>query len=168
MLIFMRGLARLEDGVAVIAYILTAVLLASEIVAREVFGTTLLGSGIYAILSSATAGFLGFALATRASSHLRISAFDGFVPERWRASHARFADLLAACIFLGFAFFAGQYVAESFEFNDRVAVIMIPRWPFQMVMVYAFVSSALWHFTFFMHPDERLLYGTTGPEGHSA
>jgi len=151
----MRWLGRAEELVANLSYLLMTLMILSEIAAREFFSTTLLGSTKIAILCSAIAGFIGFALVTRAARHLRMSALDGLIPERWRAFHSRAADLLSALIYVALGYIAYLYVAESIAFQDQVEVLMIPRWPFQIVMVYAFASSALWHLTYFFYPDEK-------------
>jgi len=153
----MRWLGRAEELVANLAYLLMTLMILGEIVAREFFSATLLGSTKIAILSSAVAGFVGFALVTRGARHLRMSAFDGIIPQGWRAAHARAADLISTLIYLGLAYFAALYVGESIAFQDRVEVLLIPRWPFQCVMVYAFLSSALWHLTYFLYPSEKPL-----------
>ena len=155
MIALTRALKRLEEVVAVSAYFLMTAMIAGEIFAREFLGTTIFGSEKVAILSSVVAGFVGFALVTQAGTHLRMSAFDGLVPDRYKEIHHRVGDLISVGLLCMLAWIAFEFVVESIEFSEQVAVLYIPRWPFQSVIAYAFFVSALRHLTFFLHPDAR-------------
>ena len=155
MLSFIRLLTKLEEIIAVSAYFLMTAMIAGEIFARGFFNTTIFGSEKIAILSSVVAGFVGFALVSQAGSHLRMSAFDGMIPERFRGFHERLADLISVALLCFLAWVAFEFLAESIEFNEKVAVLYIPRWPFQAVISYALLSSALRHLAFFLYPEER-------------
>ena len=46
----------------------------------------------------------------------------------------------------------GLYIADTFINEDRAAVLYWPLWPFQIVIGYAFVSSAIRHLAFALWP----------------
>lgn len=148
-------LGRFERLVAGLAYIVMTAMIAGEIAVRELFGSTLLGSEKIAILSSVIAGFIGFTLVTQSGRHLRVSAFDGLIPLRWREAHRRIADLVSAILLLGLTWIAFEFLRDSITFREKVEVLYIPRWPFQSVIVYAFLSSSLKHLAFFLEPTSR-------------
>lgn len=147
-------LKRIEELVAGLAYVLMTAMVGGEVVAREVFQTTIFGSEKIAILASVVAGFVGFALVTHANRHLRISAFDTLVPARLQPIQKRFAELVSALLMAMLAWLAFGYVLDAMAYSEQVEVLYIPRWPFQMVIAYAFASSALQHLAFFIHPED--------------
>lgn len=148
-------LGRFERLIAGLAYIVMTAMIAGEITVREFFGSTLLGSEKIAILSSVIAGFIGFALVTQSGRHLRVSAFDGLIPEPWRKARRRLSDLISAALLLGLTWIAFEFLRDSITFREKVEVLYIPRWPFQSVIAYAFLSSALKHLAFFLEPKTR-------------
>ena len=145
-----RNLLRLEAFVAVCAYVLTAGLLLSEVIARELFTESIWGSQKIAVFAAIIAGSLGLAIATSENAHLRPSFADGLLPYGWVD---RLGDVLSALLFAGFGYFAIVFVQESIEYKDVAEVIRIPLWPIQIVLPYAFFSSALRHLIFAVEPD---------------
>ena len=54
---------------------------------------------------------------------------------------------------VGFGVVGIQYLGTSIDSNDLAEVLYIPLWPIQLVLPYAFFSSALRHATFAVWPD---------------
>lgn len=150
MRLYIQLLLWLESAVAVVAYLTTATLLFSQIMAREVFATSIDGASKIAILAAITAGSLGMVIATGENAHLRPSFADGVFRGKWVP---RLGDVLSACVHLFLAYFAFRFVAETKHFRDVVELIRIPLWPFQIVFPYMFLSSAFKHLIFAWQPE---------------
>lgn len=152
---FLALILRVESIVAVIAYLVVAALLLGEIAARELFSTSIWGSQKMAVFAAIIAAFLGLSLATAANAHLRPQFADAWWPDHWHATLARLGDLLSCLIFVGLAIVAGMYISDTFINEDRAAVLYWPLWPIQLVIPYAFFSSALRHLAFAIWPEMK-------------
>lgn len=148
----LAALYRIESVVAAVAYAIVAALLLGEIIAREVFYTSIEGSLQIAVFAAVVAGFLGMALATARNSHLRPQFADGLVPASWQPLVPRAGDVLSALIFFVAAVVAMLYVRETFTTGERAAVLYWYVWPIQIVIPYAFLSSAFRHAVFAVRP----------------
>ena len=143
---------RVESVIATIAYAIVAGLLLGEIVAREVFASSIWGSQRMAVFAAIFAGFLGLTLTTGVNGHLRPQFADRWVPERFDSMVSRFGDFLSAFIFLTMAWFAASYVGETYANGDQAAVLYWTLWPLQLVLPYAFISCAVKHIVFGLDP----------------
>lgn len=150
---FLKWLLRLESTVAAVAYVIVAGLLLGEIIAREIFATTIWGSQRMAIYAAIYAGFLGLCLATAANSHLRPQFADRWWPSRWDKGLNRFGDFLSAALFIWLGIVGLEYVTDSYEANEVAPVIRWELWWIQSVIIYAFFSSAVRHIAFAIRPD---------------
>ena len=158
---FLALLLRAEAMLAAIAYSVVAALLLGEIVAREIFATSIWGSQKMAVFAAIVAGFLGLSLATAANAHLRPQFADNWWPAHWRDGVARFGDFLSAFLFAAMGVVAALYISDTFANGDRAAVLYWPLWPIQLVLPYAFFSSALRHFVFAAWPNLKPRPGAT-------
>lgn len=149
----LKWLLRAESLVAAIAYIIVASLLLGEIVAREVFATTIWGSQRMAIYAAIYAGFLGLCLATAANAHLRPQFADKWWPASWSNGLNRFGDVLSAGLFIWLGVVGLEYIVASYEANEVAPVIRWELWWIQSVIIYSFFSSALRHLIFAARPD---------------
>ena len=146
---------RIEKAVAAIAYVIVAGLLLGDVIAREVFFDSIWGAQKMAVFAAIIAGFLGLTLATAANGHLRPQFTDHWWPDRMQPSVSRFGDILSALLFAAMAYISVLYVIVSFENQDRAAVLYWFLWPIQIVIPYAFGSSALRHAAFAIWPECR-------------
>lgn len=144
---------RVEAVVAAVAYVVVAGLLLGEIIARDVFLSSIWGSQQVAVFAAIVAGFMGLSLATAANAHLRPQFADHWWPAVWQHRVAMIGDLLSALIFAGLGVVAVLYIHDTFVNDDRAAVLYWPLWPLQLVLPYAFFASALRHFAFAFWPD---------------
>jgi TRAP-type C4-dicarboxylate transport system permease small subunit len=150
MRLYVQLLLWLESAIAVIAYLTTATLLSAQILAREVFTTSIDGGGKVAVLCAIVAGSLGMVIATGENAHLRPTFADGIFPAK---IVERIGDVLSAALHIFLAYFAIEFVAESRSFNDLAELIRIPLWPVQLVFPYMFLSSAFKHLIFAWKPE---------------
>lgn len=151
----LQALQRIEEAVASFAYITVAALLISDVLGRELFGTSFLGAQKLAIYAAIVASFLGLSLATSAGAHLRPEIFDRLFSARHDRAVNRLSDLFAALFFAGMGLVAVHFVAQSAEFGDKPAIFYFPLWPIQLVMPYAFFSCAFRHLAYALHPELR-------------
>ncbi len=150
MRLYVQLLLWLESTVAVLAYLTTATLLLSQVLAREVFTTSIDFGPKVAVLAAIVAGSLGMVIATGENAHLRASFADGLLPYKWTP---RVGDLVSAALHIFLGYYAVLFVLQSKEFGDLAALIRIPLWPIQMVFPYMFFSSAFKHLVFAWKPE---------------
>jgi TRAP-type C4-dicarboxylate transport system permease small subunit len=143
---------RAEAIVAALAYAATTLLLLADVIAREFLSRSILGAQQSAVLFSILAGMIGLTLASGRGAHFRPEFADRLLPFPWIT---RFGDLLSAVLFAGFAAYAIGFVLESHDFADRVPVVNWLLWPFQIVVPYALLSSAIKHLVFALRPDAK-------------
>lgn len=149
----LSALQRIEETLAVLAYVIVAALLIGDVLGREIFGASLLGAQKLAIYAAIVAGFIGLSLATSAGAHLRPEILDRVVPARYGQLVDRLGDGFAAAFFAGLGVVAVWFVIQSAEYGDRAAIFLFPLWPIQLVMPYAFFSCAYRHFAYALHPE---------------
>lgn len=145
-------LRQAEAIVATVAYAIVAGLLMVDVIGRELFRTSLLGTQQVAVYGAIIAGFLGLTLATSDNAHLRPGFMD-FVFRRHERLAERAGDGLSALFFLGAAYVAWTFVEVSMEAQDRAPVLYFVIWPLQLVIPYAFISSGLKHLVFALRPE---------------
>jgi len=150
---FLNNLSRIEAVLAATAYAFVACLLFSEIVAREIFSSTIWGSQKLAVFGAIFAGFLGFTLATAANSHLRPRFADSWLPAPWSQTINRTGDVISALIIGGLGIVSAFYLSDTIANADRIAVLYWPLWPLQIILPYSFFSCALRHMAFARWPD---------------
>lgn len=151
----LAAVLRVEAVLAAIAYAIVAALLLGEIIARELFYTSIWGSQKMAVFGAIVAAFLGLALATAANAHLRPQFADNWFPAAWRPAVGRAGDLLSCAIYASLCVVAALYIADTYANGDRAAVLYWPLWPIQLVIPYAFASSAFRHLAFAVRPDMK-------------
>lgn len=154
MRLYVQLLLWFESTVAVVAYLSTATLLFGQVVARELFTTSIHGGNKAAVLFAIVAGALGLVIATGENAHFRATFLDKVLPFKWVA---RLGDVLSAMIYIGLAWYAFHFALETREFGDRAEVIGWSLWPFQMVFPYMFLSSAFKHLIFAWQPEWKPL-----------
>lgn len=148
----LRALYWFEAGLATAAYAGVAGLLLADVLSREILGEAIWGAQKIAVFGAIIAGFLGLVLSTASNSHLRPQFADGWFPRAWSPGVDRAGDVFSGMLYIGFAIVAVGYVEESIVARERAAVLYTPLWPIQIVLPYAFFSSALRHLSFAAFP----------------
>ena len=158
----LRTLYWFEAGLATAAYAGVAGLLLADVLSRVFLGEAIWGAQKIAVFGAIVAGFLGLVLSTASNSHLRPQFADGWFPRAWSPGVSRIGDVFSGVLYVGFAIVAVGYVEESIAARERAAVLYTPLWPIQIVLPYAFFSSAVRHFSFAAFPE---LKPEARPEG---
>ena len=126
------------------------VLTCGQILLRNFFSITLLGSENLVRHLVLWIGLSGALLATRLDKHIRIDAILRLVPERIRTISLSCADIFAAAICALLTFISWRFVLGEQEFS-ALAFFAVPAWIAQLCFPLAFGSMSLrflsqaWH-----------------------
>ena len=151
----LKILTGIESVLACVAYSIVAFLLIGDVIGRELLSSPIHGAQKMAVYAAIVAGFIGLSLATADNMHLRPTFLDNVLPARFNASLGRLSDSFACLFFLGMAIVGLLFVRESMRFEDKAAVLYWVLWPIQMIIPYAFLSTALRHGLFAAYPDVK-------------
>lgn len=149
---FLGALFVVEAGVAGLAFCFLTLMLFADVVAREFLGNGIWGAQRLAVYAMIVAAMLGFAVTTHLNRHLTIEGAGALVPRAAAAAVARAGDLVAAGICLFLAYWAARFVLVSFQNEERGMALDLMLWPIQLVLPWAFASSALRHLAFAAWP----------------
>lgn len=152
MQILLKTLFRIEAIVASVAYVVVVVAMLTDIIAREFFNASFIYTSKLALFAAIFAGMLGLGLATASGTHIRPRFADLWVPHSWQNQLQRLGDLLSASLFSFAGYISYELVHSSYEIGFLVPVVDWPLWWFQIIMPYAFISNALRHLAFAIHP----------------
>ncbi len=152
---FLKGLRRVEQGVAFVAFMVMALALIGDILAREITGTGLFGATQVAVFGMIIVSFIGIGLATADGTHLRPRFADTVLPRHWQPVIGRIGDGLTAAFYAFVAVVAVSVVEESRALGDVTSTLRVVIWPFQTVIVVAFALSALRHVLYALFPALR-------------
>lgn len=150
-----------EKLIAVMGLFVTASALLVDIFAREVLRASIFGSLRVAVYAMATTALLGFCVCVASHAHIRVTALDGVVPAAWRPTLLRLADLVSFTICCVFAYLAGSYVRETHLVSETDVALNVVIWPFQLALVWMFVSAAIRYGLFALFPGVRPEEGET-------
>ena len=146
----LRLLTSVESVAAAIAYIVVAALLIGDVVGREILGKGIFGASKMAVFAAIISGFIGLALATAANTHLR----PAFLDHVFRGTAVvRIGDGFSCAFFCFLGILGIMFVMQSFEYKEKAAVLYWQLWPIQLVIPYAFFSTAIRHAIFAAWPE---------------
>ena len=148
-------LFRVEVVITCTGLLVVATALFLDVLSRELFGQGIWGAQKVAVYNNAIAGLLGFAIVVQAGGHLRISAVDGLLPNRWHAHIARIGDFVSCCLCVFLGIFATRYVLSTMRLGEKDLLFYAKLWPMQMVLPYIFLSSAVRYLSFAVFPALR-------------
>lgn len=149
---FLRFLYQIEAVLASVAYAIAAGILLYDVVTRELGMESYLGAQKIAVFGTIIAAFLGLSLATAAGRHLKPAFVKAWVPNSWDPAMERLSNTLSGVIYITLAIYGIDFVLQSIEYDDKVAVLRWQLWPFRIVLPVAFGLSALRHFCFAIWP----------------
>lgn len=152
---FLKSLFLAEKTVTVIAFVVMAGALIADVVSRELRGQGLFGAPKVGVFAMVTVAFVGIGVASATGSHLRPRFADRLVPKSWDGMIDRIAEFLFAIFCLAFAALAVGVVQETYMLGEKSPTLRWPVWPFQAILVGAFVIAALRHTLFGIYPDLR-------------
>ena len=142
-----------EVTVAILAYCLIAGLLLSDVILRETIGGSIWGAQRLSVYAMIVTGFLGLGLAASRGQHLRPRFADGLVSAPLTPYAERLGSFLMALIFGGFGVVGIEYVEEALKFGDLARIIEFPLWMLQIIVPYAFFSTAVRYLSYGLWPE---------------
>lgn len=142
-----------EAAVAILCYLAIALLILTDVGLREILGTSIKGAQRISVYLMIMTGFLGLGLAASRGRHLRPRFADGLVPVRFEQTIDRLGSGLMCLVFLGFGVVGIEFVQVAYEYEDMARNIRIPMWIIQLVVPYAFFSTALRYGIYACRPD---------------
>jgi len=146
-------LLKVEGSIAVVAFLLAAGAVLADVIGREIFDQGLWGSQKFAVYAAVTAGFLGIGIATHAGMHIRPRFADNWFPTSFEPALKRIAPAVTAFLFFVFAWYAYEFVKESFEYKQLTPVLDWPMWMIQIVLPYAFLSNGIRNLIYALQPE---------------
>lgn len=148
----LKRLYQIESVVAASAYGVLSMTILVDVIAREVFSFPILGTQRFAVYMSIIAGFFGIGLAAAAGGHIRPRLADKWLPAAWNPQVNRISDLLSSLIFAVTAYFAFEFWHTGFSMGDTAPVLGWPLWPIQIIIPYAFCSTAFRYLMYAFFP----------------
>ncbi len=131
-----------ENGLAVAAILLMAVLPVNEIILRKFFKTGIPGSTSYVQHLTLWVGFLGAMLASREKRHLTIAAASERLPPRAKRIVGWVTAAVSAGVSASLAHAALEFVKSEMEAPTKLAG-WLPVWVAQLILPIAFAIMAL-------------------------
>lgn len=163
----LRRWHKVECWVAVICFSFIAIVLATDVLGRELYGpvmrafgrdvgaTGLFGSQKLAVFALVIGSFAGVGIATAGGAHLVPRVGFGWVPRRFDAAMGRLSDVITGVFLLGVTWYGLVFVIASRESGVLAAVINVSAWPVQMAIPIGFLSAALRYFIFAIWPATK-------------
>lgn len=151
----LRRLYLSEVVVTCTALLMVAIALFADVVARELLGFGLFGAQKFAVYNNAIAGLLGFAIVVHSGGHLRISIVDQVFPDAWQGMITRLGDMVSCAICTVLGIYAIAYVGSSMRLGETDLLFYAKLWPFQLVLPYIFLASAVRYLSFAIFPGLR-------------
>lgn len=122
---------------------LAAAALCADVFSREILGQGIYGVQKFAVYCCAVAGALGLSVVVHSGGHLRVTAIDALIPQRFLGIVACIGDVISALACLFLAYYAQQFVYNTFRFQEMDTILQIPIWWVQIVLPVAFALAAL-------------------------
>ncbi len=149
----LKGLFGLEAAIAISAYVVIAGLLLADVAMRELGAGSIWGVQRISVYLMIVIGFLGLGLAASRGRHLRPRFLDGLFPEDKSEMANRIGSFIMMLVFVGFGVIGIQFLRDAIEYGDLARVVIIPIWYIQIVVPYAFFSTALRYAIFTISPE---------------
>lgn len=150
----------MERALTFAAFMLLIAVVFGDVALRELTGTGLhwaRQAGVYANLCVV---MLGMGLASADGVHLRPRFADGWLPASWNPWIGSIREWLMAAFCAAFAGVASLVVVDSFQMQERSAILRVVVWPFQAVIPLAFLLATVRHALFAIYAPLR----PAGPE----
>lgn len=154
-----RVLHRLEIGFLVLLVACLLALTCGQILMRNLFSITFLGSESLVRHLVLWIGLVGALVATRLDKHIRIDAALRLLPARVRAIALGCADCFAAALCAYLAYIAGGFVLDERAFGTT-AFFAVPAWIAQLCFPLVFGLMGL---RFLLQGGRRLRAPAAGP-----
>ena len=138
---------------AIIAFLAIALLLITDVLAREIGGSSIWGAQRVSVYLMIVTGFLGLGLAADRGRHLRPRFADRLIPKKFVAGASRAGSAIMFAVFVYFAWLGVKFVMAAHQFGDLAQTIKIPLWLIELIVPYAFFSMSVRYLIFAVWPE---------------
>lgn len=142
-----------ERVFAILAFAIMAIALLADVISRKLFQTGLIGATEVAVFGMVALAMFGIGIATDSGAHFRTNFLDGVVPERLRPAVNRVASVITAIFFVIFAVLSVIMVWESVNLGDRTAILRVPVWALQLIVLVGFATNAVRYGVYALKPE---------------
>ena len=138
-----RGWLAVERGFLAAALIAMVAMVCGDFLGRELLGRGIVWAKEVASFLMIWIGFIGASVAAAGGRHLRIEALDRLLPRGTARRLYRATHLIAAVVSGFLAYLGLRYCLESYQFDERSAVLNLPLALVQAVIPLALFTTAL-------------------------
>ena len=118
-------------------------LIATDVIGRDLFDRALLGTFEIVEYLMIPTVFLALAYAQVEDAHINVDVAIQFLSRRMRAGLSVLTLLLTLGVFLPMAWVASLQAMKVYDQKQVSTVLLIPRWPFEVLMVIGVVAFCL-------------------------
>lgn len=138
-----RGWLAVERAFLATALIAMVAMVCGDFLGREILGRGIVWAKEVASFLMIWVGFIGASVAAAGGRHLRIEALDRLLPRGTARNLYRATHLIAAAVSGFLAYLGLRYCLESYQFDERSAVLDLPLAFVQAVIPLALFTMAL-------------------------
>ena len=149
----LRWMARLENALCALGFVLMAAALILDVGARLILGRGLVGAAQLGLVGMLVTALFGLGLASDAGEHLRPRVLDPYRPPSWAPAMVRIGHLLTGAFFLLLAWLSAGVAWESWLLEDVTSLLRWPVWLLQTVLVLAFGFNGARFLLFGLRPE---------------
>jgi TRAP-type C4-dicarboxylate transport system permease small subunit len=146
---------RLEQLGTTLAFVVMVLVLALDIVGRELLSGGKIWAKPVAVYANVFIAFVGMGIASAGGAHLRPRFMDKLAPEPLDALFDRFTDVGFALFSIGAGWLCWVMLKESIALAETDTVLPWKIWPFQGFLVAGFAFAALRHGLYAVFPALR-------------
>lgn len=151
----LRWMRWLEQAGTRLAFFIMVVVLALDIFGRELMGSGKIWATPIAVYCNVFLSFIGMGIASTGGSHLRPRFFDKLAPQKLDATFDRFTDAGFALFCGGAAYLCWRITRDSVQLQETDPVLQWRIWPFQVILIAAFVLATARHSIYAAWPALR-------------
>ncbi|WP_051189179.1 TRAP transporter small permease [Halalkalibacillus halophilus] len=138
-----KGLLKLEEFILSAAVIVIAVMIAGNVISREIFGPSIWFHAEVSRFAVVIATFMGISYAARKGRHISMSAIYDTVPFKVRKVMAIFIPALTAVALFYLSYVSFIYVQSVFETGRTTTSLEVPLWWMYMFIPLGFFTGAI-------------------------
>jgi C4-dicarboxylate transporter, DctQ subunit len=139
----LERLSKAEQWLAFCLFVAIGVIIFLDVLAREVLGRGYIGATKLAVFAMIYCAMVAFGIATAKGGHLRTRALDGLSPPSWLRARERIGHLLTSIILAVVAWYAWEFLKETFTLGEVDQVTHVQIWMVQIALPIGFAVNAL-------------------------
>lgn len=151
----LRWMQRAEQWSTSLAFVVMVVVLAWDILGREVLGGGKIWATPVAVYANIFLAFIGIGVASAHGAHMRPRFLDKLGPRSWDAAMDRIGDGGFALFSLAAAWLCLAMLRESIALAETDPVLPVQIWPMQGILVAGFALAAVRHALYAVYPALR-------------